>query len=86
MKLHVAAWHYRARAIIQRVWGWGPVEEMVLLRLHTAPGTIESTAAMLSIPTQVVEAAVARLMQFGLLEVQIDSSLPSSQLRRVVEG
>lgn len=72
MKLHVAAWHYRARAIIQRVWGWGPVEEMVLLWLHTAPGTIESTAAMLSIPTQVVEAAVARLMQFGLLEVQID--------------
>ncbi|MET3616162.1 hypothetical protein ABID16_004511 [Rhizobium aquaticum] len=71
MKLHVAAWHYRARAIIQRVWGWSPVEEMVLLRLHTAPGTIESVASALSIPSQIVDAAVARLMQFGLVEVQV---------------
>ncbi|TCA69907.1 hypothetical protein [Rhizobium leguminosarum] len=71
MKLHIAAWHYRARAIIQRVWGWSPVEEMVLLRLHTAPGTIESVARSLSLPDQIVEASVARLMQFGLIEMQL---------------
>ncbi|MEW4402083.1 phospholipase D-like domain-containing protein [Agrobacterium tumefaciens] len=71
MKLHVAAWHYRARAIIQRVWGWSPIEEMVLLRLHTAPGTVESVASALSIPSLIIDAAVARLMQFGLVEVQL---------------
>lgn len=74
MKLHIAAWHYRARAIIQRVWGWSPVEEMVLLRLHTVPGTIEGVAASLSLPAQIVEATVARLMQFGLVEMQLSPS------------
>jgi hypothetical protein len=70
VKIYIPAWHYRVRAIIQRVWGWSPVEEMILLVLDRTPGTIEQTAKSLSIPKQVSSAAIARLMQFGLIEVR----------------
>jgi hypothetical protein len=34
MKLLIPAVWYRARAIIERRWGWSPVEEEVLLALR----------------------------------------------------
>ncbi|MGR7995817.1 hypothetical protein [Xanthobacter sp. ZOL 2024] len=71
MKIFLPAWHYRARAIVQRIWGWSPVEEMVLLTLDRTPGTIEQVAASLKIPRQVAASTVARLMQFGLIEVRL---------------
>ncbi len=71
MKIFLPAWHYRARAIVQRTWGWSPIEEMVLLALDRAPGTIEQVAASLAIPKQVASSTVARLMQFGLIEVRL---------------
>jgi hypothetical protein len=71
VKIYLPAWHYRARAIIQRTWGWSPIEEMVLLALDRTPGTIERVAASLAIPQQVTSSTVARLMQFGLIEVRL---------------
>jgi hypothetical protein len=69
--IFLPAWHYRARAIVQRTWGWSPIEEMVLLALDRTPGTVERVAASLAIPTQVASSTVARLMQFGLIEVRL---------------
>ncbi|MES0098728.1 hypothetical protein [Mesorhizobium sp. M0019] len=77
MKVYLPAWHYRARAIVQRTWGWSPIEEMILLALDRAPGTIENVATSLAIPTQVVGSTIARLMQFGLVEVRFS---PAPQL------
>lgn len=71
MKIYLPAWHYRARAIVQRTWGWSPIEEMVLLALDRAPGTITDVASGLKIPRQVASSTVARLMQFGLVEVRL---------------
>lgn len=71
MKIFLPAWHYRARAIVQRTWGWSPIEEMVLLALDRSPGTIEQVAASLVLPKQVASSTVARLMQFGLIEVRL---------------
>ena len=65
MKIYLPAWHYRARAIVQRTWGWSPIEEMILLALDRSPGTIEDVAISLDIPIQVAGATVARLMQAG---------------------
>lgn len=77
MKIYLPAWHYRARAIVQRTWGWSPIEEMILLALDRTPGTIENVAKSLGIPTQVAGSTVARLMQFGLVEVRFS---PAPQL------
>jgi hypothetical protein len=44
---------------------------MVLLALDRTPGTIERVAASLAIPSQVTSSTVARLMQFGLIEVRL---------------
>jgi hypothetical protein len=71
VKIYLPAWHYRARAIVQRTWGWSPIEEMVLLTLDRMPGTIEDTATSLGIPIQVAGSTIARLMQFGLVEVRL---------------
>lgn len=71
MKIYLPAWHYRARAIVQRTWGWSPIEEMILLALDRAPGTIEDVATSLGIPIQVSGSTIARLMQFGLVEVRL---------------
>lgn len=71
MTLLIPAVWYRARAIIERRWGWSPVEEEVLLALRERPGTSASVAVELGIPRQVAEAAVSRLMRFGLIEVRI---------------
>jgi hypothetical protein len=70
VKIYIPAWHYRARAIVQRTWGWSPIEKMVMLALDRIPGTIEDVAASLGLPIQVAGSTVARLMQFGLLEVR----------------
>jgi hypothetical protein len=77
VKIYLPAWHYRARAIVQRTWGWSPIEEMILLALNHAPGTIEDVATSLGIPIQVAGSTVARLMQFGLVEVRFS---PAPQL------
>lgn len=77
MKIYLPAWHYRARAIVQRTWGWSPIEEMILLALDHAPGTIEDVARSLGIPIQVAGSTIARLMQFGLVEVRLT---PAPQL------
>lgn len=71
MTLLIPAVWYRARAIIERRWGWSPVEEEVLLALRERPGTSASVAVELGIPRQVAEASVSRLMRFGLIEVRI---------------
>jgi hypothetical protein len=71
MKIFLPAWHYRARAIVQRTWGWSPIEEMVLLTLDRMPGTIEQVSTSLKIPRQVASSTIARLMQFGLIEVRL---------------
>ena len=44
MTLLIPAIWYRARAIIERRWGWSPVEEEVLLALRDRPGTSASVA------------------------------------------
>jgi hypothetical protein len=44
---------------------------MILLSLDRSPGTIHDVAEMLKIPRQVVGSTVARLMQFGLVEVRL---------------
>jgi hypothetical protein len=77
VKIYLPAWHYRARAIVQRTWGWSPIEEMILLALDRTPGTIEDVAKSLGIPIQVAGSTVARLMQFGLVEVRFS---PAPQL------
>ena len=77
MKIYLPAWHYRARAIVQRTWGWSPIEEMILLALDRTPSTIEGVATLLDIPIQIVGSTVARLMQFGLAEVRFS---PTPQL------
>lgn len=71
MKIFLPAWHYRARAIVQRTWGWSPIEEMMLLTLDRMPGTIEQVSTSLKIPRQVASSTIARLMQFGLIEVRL---------------
>jgi len=71
VKIYLPAWHYRARAIVQRTWGWSPIEEMILLALDSDPGTIEDVAKSLGIPIQVAGSTTARLMQFGLVEVRL---------------
>ena len=50
---------------------------MILLALDRTPGTIEDVATSLSIPIQVAGSTVARLMQFGLIEVRFS---PAPQL------
>ncbi|WP_309242843.1 hypothetical protein [Lichenibacterium dinghuense] len=70
MTIFIAAWHYWARMVVQRTWGWSPVEELVLLHVDKTPGTIESIRTDLSLSPQVVGATIARLMQFGLIELQ----------------
>ncbi len=77
MKIYLPAWHYRARAIVQRTWGWSPIEEMILLALDRTPGTIEDVSTSLGIAIQVAGSTVARLMQFGLVEVRFS---PAPQL------
>jgi phosphatidylserine/phosphatidylglycerophosphate/cardiolipin synthase-like enzyme len=77
VKIYLPAWHYRARAIVQRTWGWSPIEEMILLALDRTAGTIEDVATLLGIPIQVAGSTVARLMQFGLVEVRFS---PAPQL------
>ncbi|MER8562442.1 phospholipase D-like domain-containing protein [Mesorhizobium sp. M0578] len=69
--IYIPAWHYRAPGIVQRTWGWSPVEEMILLSLDRSPGTINDISQTLKIPRQVVSSTVARLMQFGLVEVRM---------------
>ncbi|MBU2147692.1 MAG: hypothetical protein KKD02_15225 [Alphaproteobacteria bacterium] len=69
--IYIPAWHYRAPGIVQRTWGWSPVEEMILLSLDRSPGTINDVTQTLKIPRQVVGSTVARLMQFGLVEVRM---------------
>ena len=71
MTLLIPAVWYRTLAIIERRWGWSPVEEEVLLVLRERPGTSSSVAAELGIARQVAEAAVNRLMRFGLIELRI---------------
>ena len=74
MRLYVPAIHYRAQAIVDRTWGWSPVEETILLTLNNTPGTIDALSDLLAIPRQVASAAVIRLMQFGLIELRLDPS------------
>lgn len=69
--IYIPAWLYRAPGLVQRTWGWSPVEEMILLSLDRAPGTINDVSKALKIPRQVVGSTVARLMQFGLAEVRL---------------
>lgn len=71
-RLLIPAWHFRGRAIVERVWGWSPVEEAALLHLRRAPGTGEDLATALAVPRQVAGAALERLMRHGLIELRFD--------------
>lgn len=70
-RLLVPAWHYRGCAVVERVWGWSPVEEAVLLYLRRTPGSGEDLATALAVPRQVAGAAVERLMRHGLIELRL---------------
>jgi hypothetical protein len=70
MMILIPAIWYRGNAVIERRWGWSPVEEEVLLSLRDKPGTSGSVAENLGIPHQVAAATVGRLMRFGLIEVR----------------
>ena len=74
MNLLIPATWYRARAVIVRTWGWSPLEEAVLLALRNRPGTTNSVAVDLKVDHQFVQAAVSRLMRFGLLELRFAST------------
>lgn len=76
MKIYIPAWHYRARAVVQRTWGWSPIEELVFLSIDQEPATMPAMTSRLSMPLQVVRATIARLMQFGLIELQV-SPIPA---------
>jgi phosphatidylserine/phosphatidylglycerophosphate/cardiolipin synthase-like enzyme/predicted transcriptional regulator len=75
--LLIPAWHYTAAVIVERVWGWSPVEEAILLALLKKPGSSVDVARDLEIPVQVAKSAVTRLMQHGLLELRL---IPSPAL------
>lgn len=68
----VPAIYYRAEAVVDRVWGWSPVEETILLSLRDRPATNSVLSSTLGIQQQVVEASVIRLMRFGLVEIRMD--------------
>lgn len=74
MKIYIPSWHYRARAVVQRTWGWSPIEELILLSLDREPATMPAMTTRLSLPLQVVRATIARLMQFGLVELQVSQT------------
>jgi hypothetical protein len=82
MTIYIAAWQYRARVVVQRTWGWSPIEELVLLQLNESPGTMESVKARLGLNAQIVGATLSRLMRFGLVELRTSSgpSLSTSAL------
>lgn len=71
-RMLIPAWHYRACAIVERVWGWSPVEEIVLLFLSKNPGSTDRIANSLGLPRQLVTAAVDRFMRYGLLDLCFD--------------
>ncbi len=48
--IYIPSWHYRAPGIVQRTWGWSPVEEMILLSLDRSPGTINDVSQTLKNP------------------------------------
>lgn len=74
MKIYIPSWHYRARAVVQRTWGWSPIEELIFLSLDREPATMPAMTTRLSLPLQVVRATIARLMQFGLVELQVSQT------------
>ncbi|RIY03758.1 hypothetical protein D3218_03205 [Aureimonas flava] len=84
MMIYIAAWHYRARVVFQRTWGWSPVEELVLLHLDNSPGSMETIRVDLGLDAQVVGATLSRLMRFGLIELRTypSPSLTTSALGR----
>ncbi|MFQ3252118.1 MAG: hypothetical protein ACI9U6_000394 [Loktanella salsilacus] len=73
-QLIIPAWHYTAAVIVERVWGWSPVEEAILLAFLKKPGSSVDVSHNLEIPIQVAKSAVTRLMQHGLLELRLGSS------------
>ncbi|MGY3436442.1 MULTISPECIES: hypothetical protein [unclassified Marinovum] len=72
--LLLPAWHYTAAVIVERVWGWSPVEEAILLAFLKKPGSSVDVAFDLEISVQVTKSAVTRLMQHGLLELRLRPS------------
>ncbi|ATG44261.1 hypothetical protein PhaeoP18_02319 [Phaeobacter piscinae] len=72
--LLIPAWHYTAAVIVERVWGWSPVEEAILLAFLKKPSSSVDVAYDLQIPVQVAKSAVTRLMQHGLLELHLSPS------------
>ena len=70
-RLFIPAWHYTTAVTVERVWGWSPVEEAILLVLLKTPGSSVDVTRALEIPSQVAKAAVTRLMQYGLLELRL---------------
>jgi predicted transcriptional regulator len=70
-RLLIPAWHYTTAVTVERVWGWSPIEEAILLALLKKPGSSVDVARDLNLPVQVAKAAVMRLMQHGLLELRL---------------
>jgi hypothetical protein len=89
VKIYLPAWHYRARAIVQRTWGWSPIEEMILLALDRTPGTIEDVARSLGTPYgQKIESGLAFTMSSSseyltstLMAVSAGAALPAQAAR-----
>jgi hypothetical protein len=72
--LLIPAWHYTAAVNVERVWGWSPVEEAILLAFLKTPSSSVDVARELEIPIQIAKSAVKRLMQHGLLELRLTPS------------
>ena len=73
-QLLIPAWHYTAAVMVERVWGWSPVEEAILLAFLKRPSSSVDVAHDLQIPVQVAKSSVTRLMQHGLLELHLSPS------------
>lgn len=67
----VPAWWLRGKLLIERTWGWSPIEEALLLELSQREGDFNILAPRLNLPRQTISSAVARLMEFGLVEAKM---------------
>ncbi|MBL4799518.1 MAG: hypothetical protein JKY50_19115 [Oleispira sp.] len=71
VNVYVPAWWLRSKVLIQRIWGWSPIEEALLLELSKNDGDFDTLSPRLNLPRQVISSAMTRLMDFGLVEAKM---------------
>lgn len=70
MKIFIPSWQFRGTAIVHRIRGWSPLEEVVFLAVYEGADTGATVCEQLGLPTRVVSSAIFRLLRFGLLELR----------------